>query len=364
MKDGREHSSTLRPGARPRLFISYRRRFDGASARLLKTVLDKAFGEGAAFLDVADIRPGETFPESIREAIESCDVFLALISHGWLGVVGELQDPDDFVRREIAAALARRVTIIPVLLGDTRMPEPKELPGEIRDLAFRNAIRLSDEHWDDDVARLVRHVPAREGSHRPDPSSGGITGTFGSSLSTSRGKAVATLAAAAVFLFAGVLGLGYALWLGLLRTDFEACLRAMAQGRSGAEKVGLDSKVELGNRDVPVVREEQYKSARDGGEDFRFIVRLTDSGKDVGAVLLRFHRAAEPADSAFTVERVVAPPCDDVQDYRNDSRPAADKQFLKNWDTLHVSLGGRDYYLRIGDRGTHVLATLTPPPSQ
>src|SRR5688500_10965385 len=90
MKTSRANFLTRRSGRRPRLFISYRRRFDHGSARLLKERLTEAFGEGAVFRDVDDIAPGDDFPETIRVAVETCDAFLPLISPGWLGVIGEL----------------------------------------------------------------------------------------------------------------------------------------------------------------------------------------------------------------------------------------------------------------------------------
>src|SRR5215208_6491161 len=89
MNVGRTSFLSRRFGLRPKLFISYRRRFDSPSARLLKEALTEAFGEGAVFRDVDDIAPGDAFPESIRKAVESCDAFLPLISPGWVEVLGE-----------------------------------------------------------------------------------------------------------------------------------------------------------------------------------------------------------------------------------------------------------------------------------
>lgn len=63
---------------------------------------------------------------------------------------------DDFVRMEVAAGLRRsELRVIPVLIQGARMPAPTSLPEELRDLARRNAIELSDTRWRDDVARLI-----------------------------------------------------------------------------------------------------------------------------------------------------------------------------------------------------------------
>ena len=81
----------------------------------------------------------------------------------WLTVTDDagrrrLDDPDDYVRLEIATALGRAddVLVIPVLVGTTSMPAAADLPKPLAALAECNAVRLSDENWDDQVARLTR----------------------------------------------------------------------------------------------------------------------------------------------------------------------------------------------------------------
>lgn len=357
METGRENSSTRRPGARPRLFISYRRRSDAPSARLLKRELARAFGEGAVFRDVDDIEGGEDFAESISEAVEHCDAFLLLISPGWVELIEELRRDDDFVRREVAAALARGVTLIPLLLGDARMPKADELPGEIRDLAFRQAIELSDERWDYDVERLVKLVRARAGLPEPGSAFGRIAAAARAFFGTRLGKAVVFLAVIAALLPLAAPALWRAfLWYDL-RRDFQNCVGFYAPDAPG----GM-ARIEMGESAVPVVSADGYyrvREGRDGPDGVPLVLTLTDSGKEVGAVFLRL-RGPSADNTTFTVERILAPPCDEVEDYRNNGVPAADKHYLKNWDTLRVRLGGRDYYLRMGDHGDYVVASLTP----
>ncbi|MET0646031.1 MAG: toll/interleukin-1 receptor domain-containing protein, partial [Pyrinomonadaceae bacterium] len=120
--------------AGPKVFISYRRRFDRASARLLRLELTRVFGDDAVFRDVDDIAPGDIFPQKILNAVNACDTFLALISPSWLETAADLQNPGDFVRLEIAAALARKVKLIPLLLNGARMPPRAELPPDLGEL--------------------------------------------------------------------------------------------------------------------------------------------------------------------------------------------------------------------------------------
>ena len=74
------------------------------------------------FKDIDSIQLGDDFVEVITRAVGSCDVLLALIGNEWATMTDEhgrrrLDNPDDFVRLEIEAALTRRVLVIPVLGG-------------------------------------------------------------------------------------------------------------------------------------------------------------------------------------------------------------------------------------------------------
>jgi hypothetical protein len=69
------------------------------------------------FKDLDSIEPGDDFAEVITVAVQSCAVLLAVIGARWLAAAGpdgrRLDDPGDFVRLEIEAALARGVRVIP-----------------------------------------------------------------------------------------------------------------------------------------------------------------------------------------------------------------------------------------------------------
>src|SRR3954447_6345618 len=61
----------------------------------------------------------------------------------------------------MSAARSRRrldsdVTVVPVLIGEASMPRRDELPERLAGLTRRNAITITDERWDFDVARLAK----------------------------------------------------------------------------------------------------------------------------------------------------------------------------------------------------------------
>jgi hypothetical protein len=121
------------------------------------------------FIDVASIEPGVDFAEVTTRAVGSCDVLLAVIGPGWLTAPDEagqrrLDDPDDLVRLEVEAALARDVRVIPVLVEDATMPRRKDLPEDLATLARRNAFILRHETFRADAARLAGAIEPILGS--------------------------------------------------------------------------------------------------------------------------------------------------------------------------------------------------------
>src|SRR5205814_9978642 len=103
------------------IFLSYRREDAAPYARLLQSQLRERFPDADVFMDLDSIEAGLDFAEVIGEAVDSCAVLMALIGRQWATLADEqgrrrLDDPDDWVRFEIRAALERGVRVIPVLV--------------------------------------------------------------------------------------------------------------------------------------------------------------------------------------------------------------------------------------------------------
>ncbi len=144
-----------------KIFISYRREDCPAHAGRLSDRLRAYFGEDAVFMDIDTIPPGRDFIDFITAAVSSCDALIALIGDEWLSCTGRdgrrrLDDPDDFVRLEIAAALQRQTMVIPVLVERASMPGPEDLPAPLAPLARYHALEISDQRWRYDVDQLIR----------------------------------------------------------------------------------------------------------------------------------------------------------------------------------------------------------------
>jgi hypothetical protein len=123
-------------------------------------------------LDVDNIAPGLNFVSELNERVAECDVLLAVIGKGWIDARDaagnrRLDDPDDFVRIEIASALNQGKRVIPVLVGEAHMPRPDQLPEAIRPLASRNAVRLTHERFGADIQGLIGALQPKRNAFRP-----------------------------------------------------------------------------------------------------------------------------------------------------------------------------------------------------
>lgn len=145
----------------PGIFISYRREDSAGHAGRLFDHLKPHFGKDRVFMDVAGIEPGMDFVEAIDRAVGSCEVLIVVVGKQWLTCLEpdgkrRLDNPNDFIRLEVATALRRNVRVIPVLVQGARMPKADELPGELERLARRQAVEVSDTRWDSDVDQLIK----------------------------------------------------------------------------------------------------------------------------------------------------------------------------------------------------------------
>ena len=148
-----------------RIFISYRRADSEGYVGRLYDHLVQHFERDAVFMDVDTIPPGADFVQVIEDAVAGCDVFMAVIGPQWLTAADSagqrrLDQWDDFVRLEIVTALKQDKLLIPVLVGQARMPTPADLPEDIAPLARRNSIELTHQRFSYDIQRLVEAVKA------------------------------------------------------------------------------------------------------------------------------------------------------------------------------------------------------------
>ena len=162
-----------------KVFISYRRSDTAAVSGRLHEMLRRTLGPKSVFLDTSSIRPGAVWPDELEEAVTAADVVLVVIGPDWLRAADEwgerlIDQPTDWVRRELELALALDKPVIPVLVGNARMAPPGKLPEPVAALAGRQAVELRDAYIEHDAELVLSRVrslmAATPGGPGPYPS--------------------------------------------------------------------------------------------------------------------------------------------------------------------------------------------------
>ena len=111
-------------------------------------------------MDVEDIAPGQLFARKIDETIAGCDIALIVIGPRWADIMRERAQREqlDYVRHEVESALARQITVVPVLVGGASIGELSGLPDQLSGLSQYEAAELRDGTFSDDCARLAKSL--------------------------------------------------------------------------------------------------------------------------------------------------------------------------------------------------------------
>ena len=167
-----------------KVFISYRRDDSAGYAGRVRDRLERELGPNLLFMDVDAIPLGTYFSKVLREEVAKCGVLLAVIGPNWLDARDEhgnrrLDNPNDFVRIEIAAALQRSIPVIPILLEGARIPKATELPEDLKELALRNGMEIRHASFQDDMDRLIRGLKGQVDQAASSEAVQGIEGWWG-----------------------------------------------------------------------------------------------------------------------------------------------------------------------------------------
>src|SRR5262249_56510638 len=133
---------------------------------LLHAELSGHFGPEVVLLDSESIPAGADFVEQILGRVRQARVVLAVIGTHWLTAAGpdekrRLDDPADWIRRELAEAFAAGVRVIPVLTDEAEMPTEADLSADLVPLARCQCRRLGHPDGRPGRARALRAVTHR-----------------------------------------------------------------------------------------------------------------------------------------------------------------------------------------------------------
>jgi hypothetical protein len=177
-----------------KIFVNYRRDDDPNGAARVRDGLAAKFGEGNVFMDVDNLLAGQRFDEELAKALSQCDVLVAVIGPRWMDLLKAraATGERDFVREEIAAALAQevklgstsdtparpvktivrdRLMVVPVRVGREgqmpALPRREELPEDIRDLVLYQKHDVAHERFGRDIAELIEAIQTVRQTNRP-----------------------------------------------------------------------------------------------------------------------------------------------------------------------------------------------------
>jgi hypothetical protein len=135
----------------PEIFISYRRDDVPAAAGRIFDELSHAYGYRSVFIDYASLNYGDQLDRIITQ-LKRCRVLVALIGPDWN--LQRLIAPEDFVRRELEAAKAAELKVIPLLVQRNALPTAAELPPELSFIEQLNAPILRMNEWASSIRQL------------------------------------------------------------------------------------------------------------------------------------------------------------------------------------------------------------------
>lgn len=143
------------------VFISYRRKDTPHEAFLISKDIRHALGEDSVFMDASSISPGDQWPQEIQSALKTAETVIVIIGPKWLHIDNSgsgqrcIDDPDNWVRKEVTFALKENKRVIPVLVNGAKMPLADDLPEEIESLQKRQGFELRNDYWEHDIKLLV-----------------------------------------------------------------------------------------------------------------------------------------------------------------------------------------------------------------
>jgi TIR domain/Tetratricopeptide repeat len=271
------------------IFINYRREDSISTAGRLHDRLAQTFGKKNLFMDVDSIPAGVDFVAHLSNQVAACNVVLVVIGRNWLNARDEsgerrLDDPDDFVAIEIAAALARDIRVIPVLVDGARMPKPRELPESLKPLARRQAVEVRHTHFAKDAEALVARMREALSNEVAGPARWRV-------------RAVAGVTAMAVLLLVGVGGYTFVRHLidqGIQRAELKW------EEERKAPEAEVNRKVVDQERQATAAAEADAKRKAEEAEQQRLAaVKAEQERQATAAAEAEAKRKAEEAKKAF-----------------------------------------------------------------
>jgi hypothetical protein len=144
------------------IFISYRHEDTAQFAHRLYDGLASYYGRSNIVIDEDSFETGREFPEIIRESIQHCRILLILVGDKWEGNSNgtpRIEDPGDWVRKEIETALEYRRIMFPIYVGNRSVLTADRLPASINFIPRLQSLRVYHQReFHSHLRGLVRDI--------------------------------------------------------------------------------------------------------------------------------------------------------------------------------------------------------------
>ena len=150
-----------------KLFISYERKDAGGWAGIIYQKLKDHYGEGVVFKDEEETRTGEIWGPRLSRIVQNCDGFVLVIGSDWQEsrMIDKLNDPENWVHKEIVTAVKANKAIFPVVVEGADLPDKGKIPDIIGQAIDRHHFRFrrKSTHWEHDLKQLCDDIEAKPG---------------------------------------------------------------------------------------------------------------------------------------------------------------------------------------------------------
>src|SRR5262249_52477129 len=119
---------------------------------------------GSVFMDTSGLELGVEFKGRLKRELSDCEVVIVVVGPKWLKFLQErpAEKKFDYVRFEISQALKQADTVvIPILLGNARIPTKNSLPTDLKALSGLNSLTFGASSRSA-LAKLIASVRKRD----------------------------------------------------------------------------------------------------------------------------------------------------------------------------------------------------------
>ena len=148
------------------IFISYKRKSLATANNLYYRLTTKGY---STFFDLEEMRR-DNFNVQLLNYIENAKDVFVILEEGSLDACKTGNWEDDWFCKEIAHALKTKRNIIPILIGNYKMPKQELLPKELQELSLKNAPEFSFSYFDEYLTKLIEKGYITSEAEKKNPS--------------------------------------------------------------------------------------------------------------------------------------------------------------------------------------------------